>query len=457
MRTTMNSGKKSSFVKNIFDGIVIGVIIFSLSLVSVQLSTASTPVPAKKQEKPIVLTGGTIHTVSGAIIENGMILFENGKITAIGKDITLPGNVEKIVVTGKHIYPGFINPASNIGLNEIEAARPTVDISETGRINSNVRAEVAVNPESELFPTTRANGITISHVMPGGSLIAGKTAIIMMDGWTVEEMMLKAPGGLYVNWPNLRINRSPFSRQSEEEQKKAIESGINELRDAFDDARAYLKAKKADGANHNTDLRWESFTPLFEKKMPLIVGANEVSQIESAVQFAKEQNVELIIHGGRDSWKVAGLLKENNVGVIVEPVHDLPNRRWEEYDNPFTVPLKLYEAGVLFAISGGGNSTMAERNIGFQAATAASYGLPKEEALRSITINAAKLLRIDAMVGSLEVGKDATLIVSTGDPLEIMSNVEIEFIQGKNIDLRSRHTELWKKYQEKYRQMGLLK
>jgi imidazolonepropionase-like amidohydrolase len=453
----MNSGKKSSFVKNIFDGIVIGVIIFSLSLVSVQLSTASTPVPAKKQEKPIVLTGGTIHTVSGAIIENGMILFENGKITAIGKDITLPGNVEKIVVTGKHIYPGFINPASNIGLNEIEAARPTVDISETGRINSNVRAEVAVNPESELFPTTRANGITISHVMPGGSLIAGKTAIIMMDGWTVEEMMLKAPGGLYVNWPNLRINRSPFSRQSEEEQKKAIESGINELRDAFDDARAYLKAKKADGANHNTDLRWESFTPLFEKKMPLIVGANEVSQIESAVQFAKEQNVELIIHGGRDSWKVAGLLKENNVGVIVEPVHDLPNRRWEEYDNPFTVPLKLYEAGVLFAISGGGNSTMAERNIGFQAATAASYGLPKEEALRSITINAAKLLRIDAMVGSLEVGKDATLIVSTGDPLEIMSNVEIEFIQGKNIDLRSRHTELWKKYQEKYRQMGLLK
>ncbi len=457
MRTTMNSGKKSSFVKNIFDGIVIGVIIFSLSLVSVQLSTASTPVPAKKQEKPIVLTGGTIHTVSGAIIENGMILFENGKITAIGKDITLPGNVEKIVVTGKHIYPGLINPASNIGLNEIEAARPTVDISETGRINSNVRAEVAVNPESELFPTTRANGITISHVMPGGSLIAGKTAIIMMDGWTVEEMMLKAPGGLYVNWPNLRINRSPFSRQSEEEQKKAIESGINELRDAFDDARAYLKAKKADGANHNTDLRWESFTPLFEKKMPLIVGANEVSQIESAVQFAKEQNVELIIHGGRDSWKVAGLLKENNVGVIVEPVHDLPNRRWEEYDNPFTVPLKLYEAGVLFAISGGGNSTMAERNIGFQAATAASYGLPKEEALRSITINAAKLLRIDAMVGSLEVGKDATLIVSTGDPLEIMSNVEIEFIQGKNIDLRSRHTELWKKYQEKYRQMGLLK
>jgi imidazolonepropionase-like amidohydrolase len=453
----MNSGKKSSFVKNIFDGIVIGVIIFSLSLVSVQLSTASTPVPAKKQEKPIVLTGGTIHTVSGAIIENGMILFENGKITAIGKDITLPGNVEKIVVTGKHIYPGLINPASNIGLNEIEAARPTVDISETGRINSNVRAEVAVNPESELFPTTRANGITISHVMPGGSLIAGKTAIIMMDGWTVEEMMLKAPGGLYVNWPNLRINRSPFSRQSEEEQKKAIESGINELRDAFDDARAYLKAKKADGANHNTDLRWESFTPLFEKKMPLIVGANEVSQIESAVQFAKEQNVELIIHGGRDSWKVAGLLKENNVGVIVEPVHDLPNRRWEEYDNPFTVPLKLYEAGVLFAISGGGNSTMAERNIGFQAATAASYGLPKEEALRSITINAAKLLRIDAMVGSLEVGKDATLIVSTGDPLEIMSNVEIEFIQGKNIDLRSRHTELWKKYQEKYRQMGLLK
>ncbi len=419
----------------------------------VSMAAASTPVPAKKQERPIALVGGTIHTVTGAVIENGTILFDKGTITAIGTSVSIPANAQQIDIKGKHVYPGLINPASNIGLNEIEAARATLDMNETGRINPNVRADVAVNPESELIPTTRANGITVSHVMPTGSLIAGKTAAMMMDGWTVDEMTLKAPVGLYVDWPNLRVNRSPFVRQSEEDQKKAIEANLQELRTAFDDARAYMKAKKADGEKHPTDLRWEAFAPMFEKKMALIAGANEVSQIESAVQFAKEQNVNLIIHGGRDSWKVAELLRQNNVSVIIEPVHDLPNRRWEEYDIPFTVPARLYQAGVLFAISGGGNSTMADRNIGFQAGTAASYGLPKDEALRSITINAAKILGIDARVGSLETGKDATLIVTTGDPLEIMSSVEMEFIQGKNVDLRSRHTELWKKYQEKYKQL----
>jgi imidazolonepropionase-like amidohydrolase len=431
-------------------------IVFSLllSFLLLSFSSASTPVPAKKQMQPIVLTGGTIHTVSGSVIENGMILFDKGKIIAIGTSVVIPAGAEKIDVIGKHIYPGLINAASNIGLNEIEAARPTVDITETGRINSNVRTEVAVNPESELFPTTRANGVTVSHVVPGGSLIAGKTAVVMMDGWTPEEMTLHAPAGLFINWPGMRVNRSPFARQTAEEQRKAIEKNLSELRDAFDDARAYLKAKKGDKAKHPTDLRWEAFASVFEQKIPLIVSANEISQIQSAVQFAKDQNVRLIIHGGRDSWKVAELLKENSVSVIVEPIHDLPGRRWEAYDLPFTVPAMLHKAGVLFAISGGGNATMNERNIGFQAATAAAYGLPKDEALKAITMNAAKVLGIDSLVGSLETGKDATLIVTTGDPLEIISNVELEFIQGKKIDLRSRHTELWKKYQEKYKQLG---
>jgi imidazolonepropionase-like amidohydrolase len=431
--------------------------IMSFCILNYAFVIASTPIPAKKQDHPIALVGGTIHTVTGAVIENGTIVFDKGKITAVGTAVSMPAGTEKIDVTGKHIYPGLINSASNIGLIEIDAVRSTNDITETGRINSNVRAEVAVNPESELIPTTRANGVTVSHVIPGGPLIAGKTAAMMMDGWTADEMTLKAPVGLYVSWPNMRISRSPFSRQSEEDQKKAIDNSMKELKNAFDDARAYLKAKKADKENHQTDLRWEAFAPLFEQKASLIVSANEVSQIQSAVQFAKDQNVRLVIHGGRDSWKVAGLLKDNNVSVIVDPIHDLPNRRSEEYDIPFTVPVKLYNAGVLFSISGGGGGTMNERNIGFQAATASAYGLPKEEALKSITINAAKVIGIDALVGSLETGKDATLIVTTGDPLEIMSNVEMEFIQGKKIDLRSRHTELWKKYEEKYRQMGIVK
>lgn len=428
-----------------------------LSIVHCPLSIASTPVPAKKQDKPIVLIGGTIHTVSGAVIENGMISFDKGKITAVGKNIEIPKGAERIDVSGKHVYPGLINAASKVGLNEIEAVRATDDMIETGRINSNVRTEVSVNPESELIPTLRANGVTIAHVIPGANLIGGKTAAMMLDGWTNDDMTLRAPIGLYVTWPNLSINRSAFSRQTEEEQKKAIDNNIKELTKAFDDGRAYLKAKKADTEKHPTDLRWEAFSPLFEKKIVLIVYANDIAQIQSAVQFAKDQQVNLIIYGGRDAWKVTELLKANNVSVIVEVIHDLPNKRSDEYDNPFTIPLKLFTAGVKYAIAGGGGGTMNERNLAFQAATASSYGLPKDEALRSITINPAIILGIDTMVGSLDVGKDATMIVTNGDPLEIISNVEMEFIQGKKIDLRSRHTELWKKYEEKYKQLGIVK
>ncbi|MEW5797693.1 MAG: amidohydrolase family protein [Bacteroidota bacterium] len=428
-----------------------------LIIVHCSLSIASEPIPAKKQERPIVLVGGTIHTVSGPVIENGMLLFEKGKITKIGKSIDVPANTERIDVSGKHLYPGLINAASQVGLSEIEAVRATLDYTETGRINPNVRTDIAVNPESELIPTTRANGVTLSHILPSGSLIAGRSSVVMMDGWTHEEMTLKTPAGLYVNWPSMTISRSPFIRQSEEEQKKNIEKNLNDLRNAFADARAYLKAKKADPAKHLTDLRWEAMAPLFDRSIPLIVAANEITQIQAAVQFAKDEDVRLVIHGGRDAWRAAALLKEQNVGVIVEQVLDLPGKRWEEYDNPFTLPVKLHQAGILFAISGGGAGPMYERNIAYQAAMAAAFGLPKEEALKSVTLNAASLLGVDATNGSLDVGKDATLIVTTGDPLEIMSNVEMEFIQGKKIDLRSRHTQLWKKYEEKYRQLGIVK
>jgi len=427
------------------------------SIINYSLSIASEPIPAKKQDHPIALVGGTIHPVSGSVIEQGMILFEHGKITNIGKNINLPPNTERIDVTGKHIYPGFINTVSQIGLQEIEAVRATLDFRETGRINPNVRTDIAVNPESELIPTTRANGVTIVHVVPYGELIAGRSSVMMLDGWTNEEMTLKTPAGLYVYWPSMTVSRSPIVQQSEEEQKKRIDKALNELRSAFADARAYVKAKNAEPTKHKSDVRWEAMSPLFDKKIPFIVAANDMKQIQSAVQFAKDENVRLIIHGGRDAWRVTELLKENNVAVIVGPIHDLPNRRWEDFDNPFTLPLKLYQAGILFSIAGDGGGAMYERNLAYQAATAAAYGLPKDEALKSITLNAAKLLGIDSQVGSLEVGKDATLIVTTGDPLEIMSNVEMEFIQGKKIDLRSRHTQLWKKYEEKYRQLGIVK
>jgi imidazolonepropionase-like amidohydrolase len=436
-------------------------IILYCSLLIVHCSLfASDPVPAKKQDHPIALTGATIHPVSGPEILNGTILFENGKITGLGANVSLPAGAEKIDVAGKHIYPGLINANSTVGLTEIEAVRATNDYAETGQIKPNVRSEIAVNPESELIPTLRANGVVIANVMPQGGLIAGRSAAIMMDGWTQEDVVLKAPIGLVVNWPQMTISHGWWVRQTEEEQKKEHAKQLKDISDAFADARAYMAAKKAERAkgipHHPTDLRWEAMIPLLEKKIPVFVNANDILQIEAAVQWAKDENVRLVIVSGRDSWRVADLLNANDVAVIVGPILDEPSRDWEPYDAAFTVPSKLFAAGVQFAISGEGEA-FAERNTPYHAAMAAAYGLPKEEALKAVTIYAAKILGIDAQAGSLEVGKDATLIVTNGDPLEIETNVEMEFIQGKKIDLRSRHTILYEKYREKYKQLGILK
>lgn len=426
------------------------VLIVVIFLSGIQTGIASDPIPAKKQDRPIALVGGTIHTVSGPVIENGTIVFDNGVIVAVGKEISVPPNAERIDVSGKHVYPGLINAASEIGLTEIEAVRATIDLSETGKFNPNVRTEIAVNPESELIPTTRANGIAIAHVIPRGGVIAGRTSAILLDGWTNEEMTLAAPVGMYVNWPSMTVSKSRFVRQSEEEQKKTIEKNLDELRTAFADARAYAKAKSSDPLRHKTDIRWESMRPLFERKIPIIVNANDMQQIAAAVLFARDENLRLVIHGGRDAWKLTELLKTDSVPVIISGTHVLPARRSDAYDAPFSLPRKLRDAGIVFAIAGEGNAAMNERNLGFQAATATAYGLPKEEALRAVTLSPAKILGIDSRAGSLDKGKDATIIVCNGDPLEITTTVQMVYIQGKEIDLRSRHTQLWKKYTEKY-------
>jgi len=416
-------------------------------------------IPGKPQDHPIALVGGTIHTVTGEVIDRGTVLFDKGKITAIGVEVTLPQGTEKIDVGGKHVYPGLIDARSEIGLVEIDAVRSTRDLSESGSMNPNIRAEVAINPESEIIPVTRANGVTTAVTIPEGGMISGTAAAIMLDGWTWEEMTLKAPVGMILNWPSMTINRGFFVRQSEEDQKKARTKALNDLRDAFHDARAYMKAKRAESQKeipyHKNDLRWEAMIPILEGKVPVMVDAEEIQQIEAAVAWAAQEGVKLIILGGYDSWRVADLLKANNVSVIVNPIHRTPQRRWESYDMQYTIPEKLRQAGVRFCIASGGSWN--ERNLPYEAATAASYGLPKDEALKSVTLYPAQILGIDDRVGSIDAGKDATLIVTNGDPLEITTNVQMEFIQGKSISLQSRHTRLNEKYQEKYRRIGTAK
>ena len=418
------------------------------------IGLSSGQIPARKQNHPIAIVGGTIHPVTGPDIVNGQIVFDNGRISAIGANLQIPANVEIVNATGKHIYPGLISADTYIGLTEIGAVRASNDRNETGRVNPNVKAEVAFNPESEIIPVTRANGITMIVASPAGGLISGTSAMMVMDGWTCEDMRFKSPAALLVNWPEMYIRGG--EPQQEEEQKKTRDAALKEIADAFRDARAYVTAKNAEQQKgipyHNVDVRWEAMMPVLEGKVPVVVRANDVQQIQSAVAWAEQEKLHLIVLGGEDAWRVTDLLKKNSVAVIVSGTFNLPGHRFDEYDDRFDLPAKLYNAQVQFAIASG-EEAPHERNLPYNAAYAAAYGLPKEEALKAITLYPAQIFGVADRVGSLEIGKDATLIVTTGDPLEIRSNVTMEFIQGRKIDLSSKHTMLYEKYKEKYRRL----
>ncbi len=436
--------------------------ITTLLLAVITVSIASDQVPAPPQTHPILLMNATIHPVSADEIQRGAILFEKGIITAIGRRVTnLPDNTETIDLLGKHVYPGMIAAASVIGLTEIGAVAVTRDFSERGEVNPNVRAEVAYHPDSEIIPVTRSNGVLLAHSCPTGGLISGTSAVMMLDGWTWETSTLKAPAGLHINWPNMGAVRSRYFRITEEEASKRREETLKKLDTIFEEARRYLVAKEAADQSGKieleTDLRWEAMLPVLRREVPVFMHASEVRQIESAVEWANRQNVKMVIVGGYDAWRVADLLKKYEIPVIYETVNSLPRRRWEDFDTPFTGPVKLYEAGVKYCISMGTGGASNHRNTPYEASKAASYGLPKDEALKSVTLYAAEVLGIADKAGSLEKGKDATLMITDGDPLEITTQVAQVYIQGKKIDMSDRHKILYDKYKEKYRQLGKIK
>jgi len=422
---------------------------------------ANDQIPAPPQKQPILLKNGVIHTVSNGVI-NGSILFEKGKITHVGEYISPPAGAKVIDLEGKHVYPGFIAAISGIGLVEINAVDVTNDHSERGDFNPNVRANVAYNPDSEIIPTTRSNGVLIANVAPGSGLVSGQSSIMMMDGWTWEDATFAHPSGLHINWPNMGIRTGGRFRMPAEKQIKRRTKGLKGLDDMIKEGRAYARLRQTQSRNaedyHNEDLRLESMIPYVQGKRPIYVHANEVRQIEAAVNWAKRQELKIIIVGGKDAWRTAELLKTNRVAVIYEGVTALPTRRYEDYDQAYKGPALLYEAGVQFCIATAGSAGAAYRlrNLPNQAAMAAAYGLPKDIALRSITLSAAEVIGIDDKVGSLESGKDATLFISNGDPLEIRTNVLQAYIQGRKIDMNDRHKTLYHKYQEKYRQLGIL-
>ncbi len=420
------------------------------------LSVASDAIPAPKQKKPIALIGGTIHTVSGGIMENATILFDKGKIVALGTSVSIPPDAERINLSGKHVYPGIIDAYTSMGLTEIGSVRGTIDEAETGLINPSVRAEVAVNPESELIPVARSLGITVVATVPSGGLISGLGAALMLDGWTWEDLTLKSGLGLVINWPSMVYTPSHRARVTKEEWQKQRDDQLKALREAFASARAYMVAKNAEKQKgvpvHNSDPRWQAMIPVLQGTVPVLVRANEMTQIQAAITWAETEGVKLVIVGGRDAWLVRGQLKAKDVPVIITDIQSAPTRLWQGYNEVFTLPMRLQQAGIRFCITGDGSPSNS-RNTAYHAANAAAYGLPKDEALKSVMLYAAQILGIADRVGSLDVGKDATLIVTTGDPLEPTTVTEAMFIQGKKIDLNDKHKQLYNKYKEKYHQL----
>jgi imidazolonepropionase-like amidohydrolase len=419
---------------------------------AISATRASDTMPAPPQTKPIAIKGATIHPVSGPDIPSATIVFENGKITALGADATIPSGAEVIDGAGKHVYPGLINANTVLGLVEIGAVRATVDVEEAGAINPNVRSVTSINPDSELIPVARSAGILTALSVPEGGLISGQSVVLRLDGWTPEEMTVLSPAAMHLRWPNLTIDRRPRARKSVKDQQKEIDKAQKQIRDAFQIARSYWQARKNPGPDFKSDLRWEALMPVFDKKLPLFVHASTLAQIEAALAWAKEMQLRIVLVDGDDAWRVAPQLKESDTAVVLGPATSRPAHRDDDYDSGWSGAAKLQQAGVRFCIASNGRGAETnERNVGYEAGLAAGYGLPKEEALKAVTLYAAQILGVADRLGSLETGKAATLIVTNGDPLDFPTQVEAAYIDGRKIDLSNRQTRLRDKYQQKYR------
>ena len=357
-------------------------------------------------------------------------------------------------LTGKHLYPGFISAASVLGLIEIGSVEGSNDFQETGNTNPNVRAEVEVNPESELLPVTRMNGVTSALVVPRGGALSGTSALIHLDGWTWADMTVKAPVGLHVQWPNMTpIRGAFFDPRPEEEQNKARDEALDQIKKNFDDARAYWTAREAEGKSgiprHDRDVKWDAMGKALRGEIPVYIHANALNQIRAALRFADEQGLKrLVLVGGNDAWRIAAELKRRDIPVIVGGTLNLPRRHDDPYDEPFALPEKLRAAGLRWCLSDGGSPFGATnaRNLPYHAAMASAFGLPRDEALKSITLYPAQILGVADKLGSIEPGKIADLLVADGDPLEIETQIEQVYIAGRPVPMESRQTRLFHKY-----------
>jgi len=437
---------------------------FSSRAVALALAV-SLAIPAWTQQTPATtsyaIKGGKVFTLAGPAIENGTVLIRDGKIAAVGAGIAIPSDAQVIDANGLEVYPGMFDPVTQIGLNEVSAVSATVDVSELGDYNPELIAATAVNPASAHIPITRASGITEVIAAPGtsgfdlqsGGLIEGQASAFNLAGWTMDEMQINRSVAMVINWPSIQTRTFDFATFSIKEKpyadvKKEYDKSVNTLGDWMDRARHYAQAKeKGSPALYERDLKLEALVPVVERKLPVLVIADEARDIRNAVDFCTKQNLRMILGSGAEAWKVKELLKEKKIPVVLGPTNRLPEQEDTPYDKPYTEPSELFGAGIPIAFSSFG--TAFSRRLPQYAGTAVAYGLPHDEALKAVMLNAAQIFGLADQLGTLEPGKLANVIVTNGDPLELQTQVRFLFIKGKLTSTDNKHRELYEQYRKR--------
>lgn len=407
--------------------------------------------PAPKQTQDYSIEGATAHLGNGEVIENSLIMFSNGKIKFVGSAKMKIARMGTIInAKGKHVYPGFIAANTSLGLAEIDAVRATRDVDEVGTMLPHIRSIIAYNTESKVVETMRPNGVLMAQVAPRGGVISGTSSIVQLDAWNWEDASIKTDDGIHMNWPNaFSRGRWWMGEDPGLKPNKDYQKNIEEFKDFFANAKSYLASNKP-----TKNLPYESLQGVLNGSQKMFVHVSGKKGITDAVNTCKELGIKnIVIVRGQEAEKVADLLNANNIPVILERAHRLPNGEDTDYDRPYRAAKILADAGILVGLGMEGEmERMSTRNLPFYAGTYAAYGLDKEKAVQLITGNNAKILGIDDKVGTLEVGKDATLFISEGDALDMRTNILNEaFIQGRKISLESHQTKLWKRYSDKYK------
>ncbi len=407
------------------------------------------------QASSLLLKDGWIFTASGPVLTNASVLIRDGRIEKVGAGLTDKADAV-VELGGQRVFPGLIAPTTVLGLLEIDALRATRDTTEVGEYSADVSAWIAVNPDSELIPVARANGYTHAHVVPSGGTVSGFSGLIQLDGWTIEDLTVEKAVALHLRWPGFGLDTTPRppgkdSGPSLEDQVRDRDRKLREIDSFFTEAAAYSEAKKVAKEGFKIVPAWEAMLPVVRKERPLWIHVNEARGIRSAAEWSVRRGFKVVIAGGRDAWREAAYLAEHRIPVAYEHVFTQPVRDTDPYDVHYSAPAVLAKAGVLLAFSEGTEQFGASniRNIPYSAAQARAFGLPYENAVRGLTLNAAKMLGVSDRLGSIEPGKEATLFIADGDVLDLKAEVKRMWIRGREVDLSSRHTRLYEKYRKR--------